>query len=94
MKVAVEIAEVRIATDRGMIPSVCVTCSRCRHAEESYGTKEKSVRRCLYLLQANCPKGEINYYGPDRFDFSYHGDCELTEAIRAEYERELARRAR
>lgn len=40
----------------------CLTCS---HVTESFGTSERSVRRCLVLLREECPLGESNYYGTE-----------------------------
>lgn len=42
--------------------SVEVTCSKCEHSEESFGTDEPSLKRCAYLLRENCPCGESNFY--------------------------------
>jgi hypothetical protein len=38
------------------------TCTRCGEQQESFGTEEASVKRCLVLLRENCPKGEQNFY--------------------------------
>jgi hypothetical protein len=48
--------------DYGTVSGVEVTCSRCGHSEESFGTDEPSLKRCGYLLRENCPRGEQNYY--------------------------------
>jgi hypothetical protein len=42
-----------------------VTCSRCEHVEVSYGTSDKSMKRCLVMLRDNCPFAETNYYTCD-----------------------------
>ena len=44
------------------VPSVCATCSKCGHTVESYGTEEASVKRCLALMNEECPEGENNFY--------------------------------
>jgi hypothetical protein len=44
------------------IPSIVATCSRCGHTTESYGTSERSVNRCLVLMNEECPNGENNFY--------------------------------
>jgi hypothetical protein len=41
---------------------VKVTCGECGHVEMSFGTSDKSIRRCLVLLKENCPLGKRNYY--------------------------------
>lgn len=48
--------------DYGSVEGVEVTCGKCGHSEESFGTDEPSLRRCAYLLRENCPRGEKNYY--------------------------------
>lgn len=48
--------------DYGSVAGVEVTCDRCGHSEESFGTEEASLSPCAYLLRENCPKGENNYY--------------------------------
>ena len=34
----------------------------CQHTTESFGTGEKSVKRCLVLMRQECPEGEENFY--------------------------------
>lgn len=47
----------------GRPTDVCrVTCSRCGNSTESFGSSEKSVRRCMLMLSKSCPRGEKNYY--------------------------------
>jgi hypothetical protein len=48
--------------DYGTVAGVEVTCDRCGHSEESFGTDEPSLLRCAALLRENCPKNEKNYY--------------------------------
>lgn len=48
--------------DYGDVPGVEVTCDRCKHSEQSFGTDEPSLNRCAYLLRENCPNGENNFY--------------------------------
>lgn len=57
-----ELSYITLAGDRGEVPSVCATCSRCEHATESYGTGEKSVARCMILLREECPLEQHNFY--------------------------------
>lgn len=44
------------------VEGVAVTCSRCNHEEESFGTSDKSIKRCLVLLREHCPRRESNFY--------------------------------
>jgi hypothetical protein len=63
MKVTCSVEETTLENDDGIeVDSVCVTCSRCDHATESFGTSEASVKRCLVLLREECPNGENNFY--------------------------------
>lgn len=63
MRVKCEIAEITLENDDGIeVDSVCATCSKCDHVEESFGTSEKSVKRCLVLMRENCELEEDNFY--------------------------------
>lgn len=44
------------------VRSVCATCTRCGHQVSSFGTHEKSIKRCLAVMSNECPRGERNYY--------------------------------
>lgn len=61
-KVSCDVEEIELDGDFGEIPSVRVTCSRCGHQTESFGTEEKSILRCLAILREECPEGEENFY--------------------------------
>lgn len=57
------VQETELEGDYGnSVPGVEVTCSKCHHSEESYGTDEPSIKRCALLLRQNCPRGESNFY--------------------------------
>lgn len=45
-----------------VIESVRLTCTRCKHAVESFGTSERSIKRCAALLREDCPRAERNFY--------------------------------
>lgn len=63
MKVPCDVSYADLENDSGhTVEGVIVTCSRCAHQEESFGTSEASVRRCLVMLRENCPRGERNFY--------------------------------
>jgi hypothetical protein len=62
MRVSCEIVEVTLDGDYSEVESVEAICSRCDHSEQSYGTGDDSVRRCLVMLRENCPLGENNFY--------------------------------
>lgn len=62
-KVRCETEEVDLPNEHGgTTPGIQVCCGRCGHTTESFGTGEKSVKRCLALLREECPEGETNYY--------------------------------
>ena len=63
MRVECEVEEGDVEDDRGNLrPGVVVTCGRCKHAVESLGQTDRSIRRCFALLREECPEGEENYY--------------------------------
>ena len=63
MKVTCEIQEKTFVGETGRpIPGIRAHCTRCGHETESYGTSHVSIRRCLYLMRAECPEDEHNYY--------------------------------
>lgn len=65
MKVECEVEYVDLDAERGVIPGVTVTCSRCDHSVSSYGQGENSVKRCFALLHEECPEDESNFYTTD-----------------------------
>lgn len=63
MRVEVAIEEVVLQSEEGRdVDGVVARCSRCDHETESFGTSEKSVKRCLALLREECPNDENNFY--------------------------------
>ncbi len=63
MKVDVETAETTIENESGREQEgITVTCMRCDHSVEVYGTSDASVRRGCATLREECPNGEENYY--------------------------------
>ena len=61
-RVECEVEECKVENEQGkMVPGVLVTCSRCEHAEEAFGTSEASVKAACAKLRENCPKEEGNY---------------------------------
>jgi ribosomal protein S27E len=66
MKVSASVDYTELENDSGnFIDGVTVTCERCGHQTESFGTSDSSVRRCLVLLREECPEGENNFYVTD-----------------------------
>jgi hypothetical protein len=65
-RIECEIEYAELENDDGVpIESVVVTCGRCGHQTESFGTTGASVRRCLALLREECPEGQVNFYRCD-----------------------------
>jgi hypothetical protein len=61
IKCEVELCE--LENDRGRnVPGVEVTCPKCGHTTRSFGTGEKSIKRCLVLMREECPLEEKNWY--------------------------------
>jgi hypothetical protein len=63
VRVPVTVGHTTLTNDKGIeVASVCATCSRCDHETESFGTSDRSVRRCFVLMREECPRGEENFY--------------------------------
>ncbi len=62
MRIVCEVEEVELDGDHAAVDGLCVTCSRCGHEAEVYGTSDRSLRRAFVMLREECPLGEGNYY--------------------------------
>ena len=63
MKVTCSVHHTSGENDHGHdVECVAVACSRCGHTTTSFGTSDRSIRRCLVLLREECPLGEHNFY--------------------------------
>lgn len=57
MRVPVEIEEVVLQSEDGHdVDGVVARCSRCDHEIESFGTSEKSIKRCLSTPPGRVPE--------------------------------------
>lgn len=65
MKVTCAVEEVDLDGDYGSVPGIEVECQRCNHVTESFGTSERSVKRCLALMREECPEDKSNFYVAD-----------------------------
>ena len=65
MRVECEVEEVEMEGDYAAVDGVQVTCSRCKHQVEAFGTSARSIRACLAMLREGCPNGESNFYVAD-----------------------------
>lgn len=70
MRVPCEVEEVELEGDYGTVDGVMATCSRCGHTTESFGTSERSVKRCLVLMREECESEESNFYVADDEEFA------------------------
>ncbi len=64
-RVECEVDFIELEGSNGPVDGVVVTCGRCGHEVQSFGTTGASVRRCMALLGNACPEGEDNYYVAD-----------------------------
>jgi len=63
MNVPADVAEIEMENEEGRpVPGVAVTCSKCGHVVEVYGTSERSERRGAVMLREDCPLGLNNRY--------------------------------
>jgi len=62
MRISVGVEEVTLQGDYGEVAGVSAKCSKCGHETESFGTEEKSYKRCLALMREECPQDENNFY--------------------------------
>jgi hypothetical protein len=53
---------VELDGDYAQVEGIELTCDKCGHCEESFGTSDSSIRRCALLLNENCPRKENNFY--------------------------------
>ena len=44
------------------VDCVVVTCNQCGHQTSSWGHGPASVKRCLALMNEECPECENNFY--------------------------------
>lgn len=69
MKVGVEIHQIELENDDGRpVDGLCVSCEKCGHEVEVYGTGAASAKRGAAMLHEECPEGESNFY-----DVSWYG---------------------
>jgi len=66
MRIETEVEEIEMENDSGRtVDGLQVTCSRCQHAVEVYGTSDASARRGGVMLGEECPNKERNFYVVD-----------------------------
>ena len=62
MRVSIDISEEDLDGDYGTVPGLVITCTRCRHSVEVFGTEDNSVKRGAVILRDECPLDEDNFY--------------------------------
>jgi hypothetical protein len=62
MKVEVEIHTCDLDGDHGTVEGLCLTCEKCGHEVEVFGTAAASAKRGAAMLREECPEGEENWY--------------------------------
>lgn len=63
MRVLVTVDQTTLENDKGYdVASIVVTCDRCDHSVEVFGTGEQSIRRGCAMLREECPEDEDNFY--------------------------------
>jgi hypothetical protein len=63
--ISVTIDEIELDGDGGgggVIPGLLLTCDKCGHTVEVYGTSGVSARRGAIMLRDECPDGDDNFY--------------------------------
>lgn len=66
MRVPTSITEIEIENDDGrMIDSLRVTCTKCGHSVDIFGTELKSAKRGAATLHETCPEELNNRYQVD-----------------------------
>jgi hypothetical protein len=63
-RVECDVEVIEMDGEHTTVEGVQATCRRCGAETESYGTSERSIRRCMVLLREQCPMNEDNYYVP------------------------------
>jgi hypothetical protein len=63
--VRADVEETDMAGDYGPVAGLLVTCSRCGHQVEVFGTSEASARRGAVMLAEECPGRKRNFYEVD-----------------------------
>jgi hypothetical protein len=62
VRVSIDVLEEDLDGDYGSVPGLIITCSRCRHSVEVFGTEESSLKRGAVMMRDECPFDEANFY--------------------------------
>lgn len=61
-RISIEVHYDTLDGDHGSVDGIIVTCSRCGHEVEVFGTGEASIKRAAIMLREECPNREENFY--------------------------------
>ena len=62
-RIKCELDYITIENENGIeVDGVCCTCTKCGKSEESFGTGQRSINRCLLMLYNSCDCGNNFYY--------------------------------
>jgi hypothetical protein len=62
-RVTADAVETELENDFGtMTAGLEVTCAKCGHTVEVFGTHQQSAKRGGVMLSQECPEGENNFY--------------------------------
>jgi hypothetical protein len=62
-RVEATVEEMELEGDHGgYVAGIVVTCTKCGHSVEVFGTSDASERRGGVMLSEECPEGESNFY--------------------------------
>ena len=61
-RVTIDVTYTELEGDYGPVEGIIVTCSKCGHSVEVFGTSDRSIYRGAIGLREECPNGENNFY--------------------------------
>ena len=62
-RVTISVDEQELENDEGFsVDGITVTCDRCGHSVEVYGTSKASIKRGAVMLRDECPMNAHNFY--------------------------------
>jgi DNA polymerase III epsilon subunit-like protein len=63
MKVPIIVEHSTLLSESGLpVKGITVTCTRCAHSVNVFGTGEASIKRGCVMLHESCPRNETNFY--------------------------------
>jgi hypothetical protein len=63
VRINADVEQTELENDEGYpVDGLTITCSRCGHRVEVFGTSGASARRGAIMLREECPEGGGNFY--------------------------------